>query len=622
MFALAAPAGAQELEGFCLDELDGGGGLDLEVDELGRAHLSRVRRVPGDVVYTIIDHDGEARSELVVGRASRLGVDEIEDTDLLVTGGRPHICFYNATEQRLEVAIRGDGPQWAREVVAEGVGAGRWCALGVVDDELVVAYGHDGALWFAYREGVDAWSTEPVDDGGPDNDAGFEVSLSIAPDGTPAVAHRDRTQGRLHITFYSGFWQTVEVDDEDFAVGVRPSIAHAPDGRVFVAHGVSGVGPLDQESDGGLMLTRGRLPGPLTTDLVEPNQALGGSNAALVQPTDDGERVVVLTRQLLESALFPDAYDVRLYDALPDGFDRTVLTAGEPGGARRLFARLGLQLDPFDGLVAAFGDDALVCVHRGVDSDNDGLPDEVEADFETNPLDPDSDDDGVSDGLEVLRDETNPNGEGPLLEPDAAVPDAALPDAALPDAALPDAALPDAALPDAALPDAALPDAALPDAALTDAVASDAVELDAAAPSDAIDPDVAEIPDATQGDAPQVEVDLGGVDLGEADQGDDAADPDVSEADLDPGDDAAKTDVARADGDVDAAEGDDDMSDPDAAPVDATRVVHSDVRLDSDLPALNTYADERGLDCACSGGGGGGLAMWWLIALMGLRRRR
>ena len=44
----------------------------------------------------------------------------------------------------------------------------------------------------------------------------------------------------------------------------------------------------------------------------------------------------------------------------------------------------------------------------GVDSDKDGLPDELEDDIGTNPYDADTDDDGVSDGDEVLVYGTNP----------------------------------------------------------------------------------------------------------------------------------------------------------------------------------------------------------------------
>ena len=640
---LAMPALAQ-LQRVCLDEFDGGGGLALATTITGEAALSRVRLVSGDVVYTVVDHGGEPVNEVVAPRVSRFGLDSVEDTDLLFVEGRPHICHYNAAEQHFQVSSRGDGgPDWSAEVVAQGVGAGRWCALGLIDDQLVVAYSQDGALWFARRRGDDDWATEPVDDGGPDNDAGFEVDLSVGPDGTPVIAHRDRTLGRLHISFHVGFWQTVEVGDERFAVGVRPAIAHRADGGVWIAHGVVGGGVLDQESDGGLLLTGGVLPGPLTTEPVDPNQAYGGTNGLVVSDDGGPERVLVATRQLLRSGLFPDANDVRLYDALPAAADRTILVASDPGERRRAYTRVNLVADPFDSVVAAYNDDAIICLHRAPDADEDGLPDAIEPEFDTNPLDPDSDDDGVSDGAEVLRDRTNPNGEGPLVEPDAAIPDAAIPDAAIPDAAIPDAAIPDAAAPDAAnVNDVNIPP---PDANPADSANVNDVNIPAdAAPASDSDPvDAANVndvniqaPDLNRADAANVDdvnippsdaeqaadanvdaVDMPVEDGGRADSG-----GDVNAVNIGDGGNVNDVNIPPVDGRAADGAGDARRADPDSAGgVDASVVGRSDVRVDGDLPPLSSLAEDRSADCACSGTDRG-LVGWWLLLLVGLRRRR
>lgn len=55
-------------------------------------------------------------------------------------------------------------------------------------------------------------------------------------------------------------------------------------------------------------------------------------------------------------------------------------------------------------------DDSLL----GLDTDNDGLVDDLEEIFGTNPNNPDTDGDGVMDGVEVEQD-TNPNGSGSLF---------------------------------------------------------------------------------------------------------------------------------------------------------------------------------------------------------------
>jgi hypothetical protein len=49
-----------------------------------------------------------------------------------------------------------------------------------------------------------------------------------------------------------------------------------------------------------------------------------------------------------------------------------------------------------------------------LDSDADGLPDKLEEALKTNPLKADSDGDGVNDGYEVLKDQSNPLGNGKL----------------------------------------------------------------------------------------------------------------------------------------------------------------------------------------------------------------
>ncbi len=630
---LVAAAAQAELTRQCLDEADSGNGLSVAVDSTNVLHLGRVRRVLGDVVHTTIAADGAVTNEVVVRAASRLGVDEIVDTDLLLVDDVPWLCFYNAAAQRLEVARRGED-EWVRETVAMGVGAGRSCALGRAAAGIVMAYGHDGALWFARRGEDGSWATEPIDDGGPDNDAGSEVDLSIGPGDTPVVVHGDTTLHKLHVTWFSGSWRTVEVSDAEVGYGARPAVVHRADGGIWVAHGLIGGGRRDLDSDVGLLLTGGRLPGPFETDSIEPARALGGSNAVAMQ----GDRLLVFTRQYLRSALFPDDFDIRLYSELPDALDNLLVERASVDDGTRLFNFLGLALDPFELASLAYTDDEETCVQRPLDSDEDGLPDEVEADYGTEVDNPDTDDDGVSDGMEVLRDRTNPLGDGPL-EPDAAAPDMAV-DAAAPDAsgdAALDAAVPDMDL-DAAEADAAQVDAAQVDAARVDAVEADAVEADAveadaaeadAAQADAAQADAAQV-DAAAADAAQVDIAQGDATPADATAADDAG-ADAAPGDGAPGD-AAGDRGAEADGGADGPGSD--ATEPDAAipdvgeedarpPLDGGRLLASDVRVDGELPALTSYQpSDRGSACACRAGERADGSGWWLLSLVALRRRR
>ena len=79
----------------------------------------------------------------------------------------------------------------------------------------------------------------------------------------------------------------------------------------------------------------------------------------------------------------------------------------------------GLPIFVYADQRSPFGEDrgsSKVCVARPADLDGDRLPDGIELQLGTDPADADSDDDGVSDGDEVLdlaTDPLSPPGGGP-----------------------------------------------------------------------------------------------------------------------------------------------------------------------------------------------------------------
>jgi hypothetical protein len=407
-------AGAQALAKHCLEGHDVGSGLDIAVAPDGTVHLSRVQRIIGNLLHTTIAPDGSSTDSVVTARMSILADDEVRSTGLALDGSTPWICYRNAPARRFEVAHRNPDGGWSVEVVDAGVAVGDGCDLAFVGGVLWVAYHADDRLRVGRRLGGAGWMTLDADTV-PGADVGVHPAMAVDADGSVVIAHRNDTDGHLRITEWDGEdWATDEIPHPGVDAGWDPAVVYGPDGRIHVFHGVV---PDPNGGDSGLWSESGRVGGAWSSGRPGIGTE-GGSNAAAASHG----MITLLTRLRQRSALFGSAdglYTAR-WDAESPFPPLKALQYQSSAAQRYSFRSLAATHDAFglpvlgneDGRGAWFGSSPKnpTCIWRPVDSDADALPDEVEVELGTSPDDPDSDDDGRTDGVEVLVDGTNPLG--------------------------------------------------------------------------------------------------------------------------------------------------------------------------------------------------------------------
>lgn len=514
-------AQAQSFERLCLPQEDAGDGASLGVDSRNRLHVSRISRLTGALLHTLVRANGEVTDAQVVGGVSLLALNEVDDTQIVLAGLQPRICYHHAVDNTFEVAVQtADG--WQREVIHEGPGAGRWCTLMAHRRTLVSVFGSDdGRLRMALRRGANDWDVELIDDA--DDPVGREVSLTEV-NGALVAAHRTELD-QLRITWQlADGWQSQPLMGLAQDAGRSITALPGPGGTVRVVHGATSP---PNTSDAGLLLTEGRL-GMFNTRLIAQDEVGGSNGVALV-----GDAISVVTRQFRRSPIFGNADGLRYYAnaGVVDFFD--VIESHGSAAQRHRYRNLDMTTDRFGLAVFIALDEAarfreergttFTCVWRPRDTDADGIPDDAEGRYGTDINDPDSDDDGRLDGDEVLLHGTDPLIVDPL-PPDMGMPDLGVDDFGLQpldatvdmgaDQALDAGDLPDSQLDGRVSADMSGEDGgAMPDAAID--MTADAVRDGAVVPQDAMPIDATLIDAAPRRDQAveqdlRVQADVGG----------------------------------------------------------------------------------------------------------------
>ena len=413
--AAASPARAQFDAAECLDGSDRGNGLELTLDRTGQAHLVHIDRVAGTLLYTRWDVGGAPVTENVALNVSRFAFLEVDDTGLaLDASGNARVCYFDATLGAFRVGLR-SGNGWTLETVLVGANAGDSCDVAVTANGTVhTVFHHDNKLKHAVRNGANQW-TVTIADQVANRNLGVEPSMRFAADGSLLAAHGDATNGTLRLSTRNpnGVWSTVESSLAGQRIGASPRLMLNGAADVFIAHGVLTAG--GQASDGGLVTTTGARGGPLASVRLNVD-FIGGSTGA------DGTNGTyqVVTRELQRSALFGNQDGLRLFQGLPGQSADTSLESWPAASPRHYYRNLAATngpgalpvmaylVDVSPGLGDAGG--AFVCVIRPTDTDLDRLPDAYETTLGTTTNDSDTDNDGRTDGQEVLIDGTDPRG--------------------------------------------------------------------------------------------------------------------------------------------------------------------------------------------------------------------
>jgi Notch 1 len=408
LLGLSGPALAQGLTKTCLDDESAGEALELAVDSIGDIHLSRVLSSSRELVYTHVDPQGQVNNEIVTGPVSPFVGSRLIQTDIETEGSIPYICFRDKLANRVRLAFK-TGGNWSIETIQSSV-TGDGCTLTIDEGTIVVAYEASGKLNLATRTAPNNWQRQIVDSVSGQR-VGVTPDMKISSAGHRVIAHRNRTQNVLRITENrDGVWRTVQADHGFFNGGLEPRLAFTSAQSVEVFHGLES-SSLGSESDVGLLRTTGIVGGAYSSNQVS-GTSLGGSVDAMF----GAEGLVVATRQLIRSALF-GSFDGLLLLNGPTLAETRLENYG-PADGRHVFQFIRLDGDPFGLTVLSFFDSQTafagareaVCLYRPIDTDRDRLPDSVESVLGTNPNLADTDNDGRTDGEEVLIDETDPLG--------------------------------------------------------------------------------------------------------------------------------------------------------------------------------------------------------------------
>ena len=148
----------------CLDDNDRSQALAMTVAANRDIHLSRIETATGDLYYTVRTATGLVTNQVVAAAISQAGVVDVIDTDIILVGGEPAMCFKTRTGQ-LNVALR-NADIWEISTVVNNASAGTECELAYLNDQLVIAYQQGNQLRYGVQQGDGSWLTQVADSPG------------------------------------------------------------------------------------------------------------------------------------------------------------------------------------------------------------------------------------------------------------------------------------------------------------------------------------------------------------------------------------------------------------------------------------------------------------------------
>lgn len=189
----------------------GGGPVDFDLDDDGKAHITWTGGVEGDVVYGT-----NASGEWIQTTVDDVGYTSGRAAIALAPNGDVHVVSWNG-ELRHSTNATG---AWASESIGPTNGQTPDVAIGE-DGTVHVAYSETGTLdlWYA-TDATGDWELERVDD----VPFTFDVSIAVDPGGHVHLAYSVGGEEEVrYATDASGDWE-IEVVDDDGWTGRNPSI--------------------------------------------------------------------------------------------------------------------------------------------------------------------------------------------------------------------------------------------------------------------------------------------------------------------------------------------------------------------------------------------------------------
>ena len=319
---------------------------------------------------------------------------------------QPHIIFFDSVTEKLKHAWKSNGA-WTSELVNSTAGMGK---------HLSAIACHSGKICISYYDGTNtglkysigntgSWTTSTIEYSNV-VDLGQFTSITLNQLALPVVSYYDATNRVPKVAEQDAFgnW-TIEALPTVAEYGRWTSIVIGSDGTKYLSAG-SYIDAYTDLSDGTLYYGVKPANGTWTVSVLTTNSTSAFSSVSLLP----NGRPQVSARHLSRSAVFGSSEYI-YYSAL-GASNQWLSTVLFPNDGSTFFRDVKSMVDRWGNPIVSYyqqgGTSPGVILHKPLDADDDQLPNEVETGYGASPTDFDSDDDGLSDGSEILSSGTSP----------------------------------------------------------------------------------------------------------------------------------------------------------------------------------------------------------------------